>query len=109
MTLHDSRRGYGRRLFLKGSVAGVAALGLSATGRLTAAPTSPNEKVRLGLIGLGWRGGQHLDALLKRSDCEVVALCDPEAEFLDAAKMKAPRAKSFRDMRGLLDDKEVDA
>jgi hypothetical protein len=86
MTLHDDRLACDRRGFLRNSVAGAAAFGLAATTRLSAAPTSPNEKVRLGLIGLGWKGGQHLTDLISRDDCEVVALCDPEGEFLDAAR-----------------------
>ena len=107
MTLLDVRTSCDRREFLTRSVAG--AIGLAAATPLSAAPTSPNEKVRLGMIGLGWRGGQHLGDLLSRDDCEVVALCDPEAEFLDKARQKAPRAKAYVDMRKLLDDKEVDA
>ena len=109
MTLHDDRLACDRRGFLRNSVAGAAAFGLAATTRLSAAPTSPNEKVRLGLIGLGWKGGQHLTDLISRDDCEVVALCDPEGEFLDAARQKAPRATAHADMRKLLDDKAIDA
>lgn len=109
MTLNDARLACDRRGFLRNSVAGAAALGLAATTRLSAATTSPNDKIRLGLIGLGWRGGQHLSDLLSRDDCEVVALCDPEGEFLDAARKKAPHAKAHADLRKLLDDKDVDA
>ena len=65
--------------------------------------------MRLGLIGLGWRGGQHLDALLQMKECEIVALCDPEAVFLEAAKKKAPAAKAHADLRRVLDDPSVDA
>jgi len=109
MDRNDAQLAGDRRGFLRNSVAGAAALSLAATRGLSAAPTSPNEKVRLGLIGLGWKGGQHLDDLLSRDDCEVVALCDPEGEFLDAARQKAPRATAHADMRALLDDKQVDA
>jgi predicted dehydrogenase len=98
-----------RRTFLGGAAAAAATLALRPVAGAPAAATSPNDKVRLGLIGLGWRGGQHLDALLRRDDCEVVALSDPEATFLDAAKEKAPRAKASADLRTLLDDAEVDA
>jgi predicted dehydrogenase len=77
----------------------------TATRGMAAGP----DRVRLGLIGLGWRGGQHLDALLARTDCEIVALCDPEAAFLDAARAKAPRAKASADLRAVLDDPGVDA
>jgi len=109
MNRNDAQLACDRRGFLRNSVTGAAALGLAATTGLFAAPKSPNDKIRLGLIGLGWKGGQHLDDLLPRDDCEVVALCDPEREFLDAARQKAPRAKAHADMRQLLDDKQVDA
>jgi predicted dehydrogenase len=109
MNRNDAQLACDRRSFLRNSVTGAAALSLAATTGLFAAPKSPNDKIRLGLIGLGWKGGQHLDDLLPRDDCEVVALCDPEREFLDAARQKAPRAKAHADMRQLLDDKQVDA
>ncbi|MCB0493629.1 MAG: twin-arginine translocation signal domain-containing protein, partial [Cyclobacteriaceae bacterium] len=32
------------------------------------------EKVRIGLIGVGLRGQNHLDLLLRRADVEVVAI-----------------------------------
>lgn len=97
-----------RRAFLTRSAAGVTTLCLSAAVPCGAV-AAPNDRIRLGLIGLGWRGGQQLDDLLSRDDCDVVALCDPEAEFLDKARRKAPRAKAYVDMRKLLDDEEVDA
>lgn len=108
MTMHGAASTWNRRTFLQTSVAGVAALA-TATSAASASRSGPADKVRLGLIGLGWRGGQHLDALLKRDDCEVVALCDPEATFLDAARAKAPQATFCRDMRKLLDQQNVDA
>lgn len=109
MMLHGARGACDRRAFLRSSVAGAAAIGLAASSGLRAAPTSSSDKIRLGLIGVGWRGGQHLSDLLARPDCEVVALCDPEAEFLDAAKKKAPRAKAYADLRHVIDDRDVDA
>ena len=108
MTIHGANSIWNRRRFLQASATGVAAVATGAT-RVSAAPRGPADKVRLGLIGLGWRGGQHLDALLKRDDCEVVALCDPEDTFLEAARAKAPKATFSRDMRKLLDQHDVDA
>ena len=107
MSSYRHRASHSRRSFLARSTSGALGLGLIAsTGRGAAA--SP-DRIRLGLIGLGWRGGQHLDALLSRDDCEVVALCDPESAFLDAARAKAPRARAAADLRTLLDDPGVDA
>ncbi|MFM7205411.1 MAG: Gfo/Idh/MocA family protein [Planctomycetaceae bacterium] len=107
MTPRHRRPTLARRSFLMGSLAGAATAGI-APRRMHAATTS-TDTVRLGLIGVGWRGGQHLDALLKRNDCEVVAVCDPEAAFLDKARKKAPQARACADLRHLLDDANVDA
>ena len=98
----------GRRAFLARSAAAAATLAMP-TARRARGASSPSDVVRLGLIGLGWRGGQHLGSLLARDDCEVVALCDPEARFLDAARKKAPRARAGADMREVLDAPDVDA
>ena len=107
MSLSRDRVATPRRTFLAQAASGVAALGMAATA--TRGTAAGPDRVRLGLIGLGWRGGQHLDALLARTDCEIVALCDPEAAFLDAARAKAPRAKASADLRAVLDDPGVDA
>jgi predicted dehydrogenase len=107
MSLSRDRVATPRRTFLAQAASGVAALGMAATA--TRGMAAGPDRVRLGLIGLGWRGGQHLDALLARTDCEIVALCDPEAAFLDAARAKAPRAKASADLRAVLDDPGVDA
>lgn len=107
MSLPLRRSAVPRRTFLAQAAAGAAALNVATTASRAAAASA--DRVRLGLIGLGWRGGQHLDALLARTDCEVVALCDPEAAFLDAAREKAPKAKASADLRTLLDDPGVDA
>ena len=107
MSLSRDRVATPRRTFLAQAASGAAALGMAATA--TRGMAAGPDRVRLGLIGLGWRGGQHLDALLARTDCEIVALCDPEAAFLDAARAKAPRAKASADLREVLDDPGVDA
>jgi predicted dehydrogenase len=107
MSLSHDRVATPRRTFLAQAASGAAALGMAATA--TRGMAAGPDRVRLGLIGLGWRGGQHLDALLARTDCEIVALCDPEAAFLDAARAKAPRAKASADLRAMLDDPGVDA
>ena len=90
-------------------MAGAAALGTATMGRFASAQAASGDRVRLGLIGLGWRGGQHLGAVLARNDCDVVAICDPDSGFLDAAKEKAPKAKAYADLRKLIDDDSVDA
>jgi predicted dehydrogenase len=109
MARNVSRLRSTRRTFLmQGAAAGAGALGLATLPRKVSAQ-SASEPIRLGLIGLGWRGGQHLDTLLPMKECEIVALCDPEAKFLEAAKKKAPNAKAHADLRRVLDDPSVDA
>lgn len=44
------------------------------------------EKVRIGLIGTGARGTNHLDLLLRRADVELVAICDVEPRALAEAR-----------------------
>jgi len=44
--------------------------------------------VRIGLVGLGQRGLQHLRALWQIEEAEVAALCDPFEENLDEGKIK---------------------
>ena len=69
-----------------------------------------NDRVRLGFIGLGNRGDQVLDAFLKQSDAEVVAVCDIYDPYLDFAAQKiGTNLKRFKDYRQLLALKDVDA
>lgn len=69
-----------------------------------------NDRVRLGFIGVGNRGDQVLDAFLKQSDAEVVAVCDIYQPYLDlAAKKVGTNPKQFKDYRRLLEQSDIDA
>jgi len=93
-----------RRAFTRTAAAGVATA-LSA-GRVLGA----GDRVRLGFIGLGNRGDQVLDAFRAHSDCEVVAICDLYQPYLDFAAAKIGGSpQQFKDYRGLLDRKDLDA
>ena len=48
-----------------------------------------DHKVRIGLVGPGQRGLQHLNALWQIEDAAVVALCDPYPENLEERKIQA--------------------
>ena len=39
------------------------------------------KKVRVGIIGLGWPGREHLKGYKQGRDAEVVALCDQNGEL----------------------------
>ena len=46
------------------------------------------SKIKVGMVGLGQRGLQHLNALWQITDAEIVALCDPAKENLTENKIK---------------------
>lgn len=54
------------------------------------------EKVKVAMIGVGLRGQNHLNLLLKRSDVDLVAICDIDERMLKSAK--AMIAKSGKAM-----------
>lgn len=55
--------------------------------------TPPLTKVRIGMIGVGARGGGHLGTLLKIDGVEIVALCDPHEPTLRRAMKRVVDAK----------------
>ena len=69
-----------------------------------------NDRVRMGYIGLGNRGDQVHDAFLEHGDAETVAVCDLREDYMDLAvrKSRATPAR-YKDYRGLLEDRQVDA
>lgn len=68
-----------------------------------------NEKLNLGVIGVGDRGRHDLSLFLNHSEIRVPAICDIYGAHIDAAKQTVADAKSFGDHRQLLDVKEIDA
>jgi Oxidoreductase family, NAD-binding Rossmann fold len=48
--------------------------------------SAAENKVRIGMIGVGLRGQDHFEMLLKRKDVEVVAICDIDNRMLTMAK-----------------------
>lgn len=95
-----------RRNFVAASAAVVTTQGL------TQAVQVP-DILRLGLIGPGGMGGNHLRALVARKDLRVSWICEVDRDRLaQAAKVvggAGPEPKTTRDMRNVFDDKEVDA
>ena len=106
-----------RRDFLKQS-------SILATGSLllntSIAQTISNNisKVKIGLIGVGLRGQNHLDALLRRTDVEVTAIADPDLNMISKAinafeKVGASKPVVFSngnyDYKNLVKSNDVDA
>ncbi len=104
-----------RRRFLKNSaiISAGAALSARSWGQVVGA----NSDVRVAVIGLNGRGGNHLSSLAAVKGVRVVALCDVDTAVLDRVKNRAARdgsspyggAKAYTDLRQLFADKEVDA
>lgn len=68
-----------------------------------------NNRVRVGMIGVGGRGQDLLKQVLQVPDAELVAIADIYTRSRDEAKKLAPGIQTLDDHRRLLDAKEVDA
>lgn len=103
-----------RRDFLKqtATAAGAGLLaGSTRPKRLRAEAGSANERIGIGVIGLGGMGNHHLDVLRafeQQKWIDLVAVCDVFDDRLDAAAGKT-KAKPYKVWTDLLADKGVDA
>ncbi|HNM24263.1 MAG TPA: twin-arginine translocation signal domain-containing protein, partial [Saprospiraceae bacterium] len=85
---------------------------------LTQTPRAFKSRLKLGFIGVGLRGQDHVNEALLRDDCEVVAIADPDPGMIASClKMIADKGKkkpavydqgNFDYLR-LVADKNVDA
>ena len=94
-----------RRTFLKQSTALGAGLTILKSGILKAG-NSPNEKLNIAVIGVAGRGGANLNNVKSEN---IVALCDVNAKNLAKAANQFPRAKTYKDWRKCLEQKDIDA
>jgi len=103
-----------RREFLKGSAAAASALAVPAIarGRLSA-----NDRIRVGVVGLGGRMQSHIACLHLMADTdnvEIAAICDCDTRKLESAPERYPeltgkRLATYTEQRKLFDDKSIDA
>lgn len=68
-----------RKEFIKNSILASGVLAISPDYFIQ---SSQNKKIKIGLIGVGLRGQDHLELLLRREDVEVVAICDIDPRML---------------------------
>ena len=106
-----------RRTFLQESVTTTAAA-TAAAGAVSMASARTtriaSEKVRLGFIGIGGRGGSHLHGFGSHDECDVVAVCDVDRNKRGSAarwieENRGARPAMYEDMRELLEDDTIDA
>jgi predicted dehydrogenase len=73
-----------------------------------------NDRIQVGLIGIGGRGTAHLNSYTKIPECQVAALCDVNQAARERAQARlqsatSTKAKEYKTMRELFADKDVDA
>ena len=68
-----------------------------------------NEEINLGFISCGGRAGGLMGSFSKIDGVRIAGLCDPDSSRVAKAKQKYPKAKTWTDLRGLIDDKSIDA
>jgi len=73
-----------RRNFIRNTSFAAAAMAISPVVKIFAG--TADAKVRLAIIGVGARGQNHLDLILRRDDTELVAICEIEERALAIAK-----------------------
>ena len=108
-----------RRQFLEDSMfAAAAAAAAGSAGSLLAdesepQSSSPNERLRVAVIGVNGRGNTHIGAFAGRKDTEIVYICDAdrnvgEKRVEEVAKRQGRKPEFVEDIRKALDDEAVD-
>jgi len=109
-----------RRQLLTGAVAGASAAVLAPTIIPSSAlgldgAVAPSERVVVGGIGIGRRGGYDLGCFLQQKDVQFAAVCDIKAKRRLQIKKIADdkygnqNCEMYRDFRELLDRSDIDA
>lgn len=99
-----------RRDFL---IAGAAFGGAAALGaqhepvRLPERSRSPNERLRIGVVGCGGKGWSDMNGCGRTQD--IVAICDVDDQKGKRARDKYPKASFYHDWRDMLEREKLDA
>ena len=100
-----SDRHLNRRAFIKGA----AVLGTGVwlgIGRGFASSKSANDKLNIGIIGVGNRAEANISGVKGQN---IVALCDIDEDYLRSAAEDFPKAKTYTDFRRLIEQPGIDA
>src|SRR5256885_10561551 len=87
-------------------------------GAMTAASAvrvwGANDKINVGVVGLGGRGSNHLDTYARMPEARVAAICDINQAARETGQARlqkagSEKAKEFEDMRQMYADNAVEA
>ena len=97
-----------RRAFLRNTVMAAPAVGAGWAQR------SPNETIRIAVVGFHGRGRAHYRAFAKIPNVKVAALCDADERLFPGAVAEIEKLAGYRpdtefDIRRLLERKDIDA
>ncbi|MBO0798038.1 MAG: Gfo/Idh/MocA family oxidoreductase [Blastocatellia bacterium] len=101
-----------RRDFIK-TTAGTAALGTLGFN-IKKYPNSPNDTIRVAIVGLHGQGNAHIMAYSRMPNVQIAALCDVDQSVLnkrcqEVENISKQKPMVFSDIRKLLEDKTIDA
>lgn len=108
-----------RRDFIKQTALGAAGLGISAIGMSAKSYGNiigANERFRIAVCGVKGRGRNHIKGFDELDNVEIAYLVDPDSNILDSrvgelrgTAKNSKNVKGTKDVRTVLDDKEIDA
>src|SRR5207237_1861709 len=98
-----------RRDFVKSSAAAAGSLAVASLA--TAKVLGANDRINMGVIGVGGMGTGHVGSLVKRGDkdnVKVLAVCDVYKRRVTRAQ-NICKGEGYMDYRKLLDRNDIDA
>ena len=103
--------GFTRRRFLRTAAAvGAGAFALPACAFAESTTKAGEPALCWGVIGVGHRGGIHLNAINSLpDDMQILGLCDVMESHLAAAAKKAPAGQTYSDYQKLLANPDINA
>lgn len=97
-----------RRDFMKRAAAVTAVTSFSMAGLSTNKVLGANDRIRLGVIGMGRQGTDNMQNFMHHG-VEVAGVCDVfDPQLQKGLKAAGGNAKTYKDFRQLLDDKTID-
>lgn len=106
-----------RRQFLENSMLATAATvasGSLASQAHAKANRSPNETIRVAVLGVNGRGRSHINGFSKLENCEIAAVCDPDETVgytkgvENVLNQTGKKPTYYQDLRRVMDDDSID-